>query len=292
MLKLLVTCLLYSLYNITLHPLARFPGPLLYRSTRLATILRTIRGRLPFDILELHKQYGDIVRIAPDELAFAHPEAWHEIYGHRPHGSAGPEELPKWTRFYRNGSMPPSIISEDRDNHALLRRLLAPGFSERAMRDQESIIGGYIDVLIYQLRLHSVVRPIDLIGQENDGVPDRDVGARKAVDMTKWYTWTTFDVIGDLAFGEPFGCLERGVYDPFVAQLSATGPLSAYLWAMKYIGLDRLMFPLLSFLMLRRRAIQQATTAKLQKRMALQEERSDLIGGLVKKKEAWVRSNH
>lgn len=28
------------------------------------------------------------------------------------------------------------------------------------------------------------------------------------VDMTRWYNFTTFDLIGDPAFGEPFGCLE------------------------------------------------------------------------------------
>ncbi|KAH8900750.1 putative cytochrome P450 monooxygenase [Thozetella sp. PMI_491] len=294
---LLVSSLLYCVYNLTLHPLARFPGPLLFRATRLASALRWINGRLPLDMLKLHEQYGDIVRIAPNELAFAHEDAWREICGHRPQGSIGPEELPKWTRFYRNVGMPPSLISEDRDNHALLRRLMAPGFSDRAMREQEPVIGGYISLLIHQLRANSVVRPIDSIGKEGEKRPDVEIGAPKPVDMTAWFNWTTFDVIGDLAFGEPFGCLERGIYDPFVAQLTASGKLSVFIAAFKPWGLDLLIVPLLRYLVVRRQPVNKATTEKLQRRMALKEERADLIGGLLKKQKDWnldflrIRSN-
>ena len=36
------------------------------------------------------------------------------------------------------------------------------------------------------------------------------------VDIAAWYNWITFDIIGDLAFGEPFGCLEASDYHPWV----------------------------------------------------------------------------
>jgi hypothetical protein len=157
-LKGILYWLLVCIYNLTLHPLARFPGPILYRTTRLATVNRMLRGDLYSDMLRPHKKYGDVVRIAPNELAFAHEKAWKKIFGHRPNGSDGSEEIPKWTKFYANTGMPPRIVSEDIPGHALLRRLLAPGFSEKTMRGQEPIIGGYIDVLIHQLHNQSVVR--------------------------------------------------------------------------------------------------------------------------------------
>jgi hypothetical protein len=31
-------------------------------------------------------------------------------------------------------------------------------------------------------------------------------------NMVDWYTWVAFDIIGDLAFGEPFGSLDDGEY--------------------------------------------------------------------------------
>ncbi len=53
------------------------------RATRIPHDYKVIKGVLVYDMLELHKQYGDVVRIAPNELAFANPEAWREIMGHR-----------------------------------------------------------------------------------------------------------------------------------------------------------------------------------------------------------------
>lgn len=35
-------------------------------------------------------------------------------------------------------------------------------------------------------------------------------------DIVKWYNWTTFDLIGDLMFGEPFYCLATSTYHPWV----------------------------------------------------------------------------
>ena len=34
--------------------------------------------------------------------------------------------------------------------------------------------------------------------------------------MTKWYNLTAFDIIGDLAFGEPFGGLKSSTYHSWV----------------------------------------------------------------------------
>jgi cytochrome P450 len=36
--------------------------------------------------------------------------------------------------------------------------------------------------------------------------------AKESFNMVNWLTFTTFDIIGDLAVGEPFGCLEPGEF--------------------------------------------------------------------------------
>ncbi|KAK1954620.1 cytochrome P450 [Colletotrichum sublineola] len=38
--------------------------------------------------------------------------------------------------------------------------------------------------------------------------------AHGPVDVVKWFNYTTFDIIGDLSFGEPFGCLDDETYHP------------------------------------------------------------------------------
>jgi cytochrome P450 len=149
------------------------------RATRLAYCYHLLHGTLPFDILALHKRYGPVVRIAPDELAFADATAWKDIMGHR---AGGGEPFEKNTKFYRPFDfLPVDIVNAPREEHALLRRTMAHGFSDRSMREQQPIIKGYVDLLISRLKENCT---------------------KGKVDIMAWYNYTTFDVIGDLAFGE------------------------------------------------------------------------------------------
>ncbi|PVH96206.1 hypothetical protein DM02DRAFT_505222, partial [Periconia macrospinosa] len=70
------------LYNLFLHPLRRYPGPLLSRASVLPMQSQTLRGRLPFWIHHLHKTYGPVVRYAPNELSFISSDVVKDIYGH------------------------------------------------------------------------------------------------------------------------------------------------------------------------------------------------------------------
>lgn len=68
------------------------------------------------------------------------------------------------------------------------------------MREQQPIIQGYVNLLIQRLR-------------------ERCDGGKQPLDAVAWYNYTTFDIIGDLAFGEPFGSLEAGEYHPWIAMI-------------------------------------------------------------------------
>ena len=39
------------------------------------------------------------------------------------------------------------------------------------------------------------------------------------VNIADWFMWMTFDVVGDLSFGQPFGCLTDKKYHPWVATI-------------------------------------------------------------------------
>ncbi|KAL9122895.1 MAG: hypothetical protein Q9187_000546 [Circinaria calcarea] len=138
----------------------------------------------------LHEQYGDAVRIAPTSLLFNTAQAWKDIYGHRP----GKGQLPKDRDFYFAQKEGPSIFISNDADHSRMRRLLSHSFSERALQEQAPLINKYLDLLISQLR------------QRVEGC------AAGKVDIVMWYNCTTFDIIGDLAFGQPFGSLEKGEY--------------------------------------------------------------------------------
>lgn len=58
------------IYNLYFHPLSRFPGPVLCRSTRLYSAYIRSAGLSERKALEWHDRYGVVVRIAPDERAY------------------------------------------------------------------------------------------------------------------------------------------------------------------------------------------------------------------------------
>ncbi|KAL0933999.1 cytochrome P450 ClCP1 [Colletotrichum truncatum] len=239
------------------------------RATRWGYCYKLLRGTLPFHIRDLHKKYGDVVRVAPNELAFCNVAAWKEIMGHRVHGAA---EFEKHQGFYRPlSAQPTTVVSSNGDEHTMLRRHLSHGFSERTLRDQQPLIMKYIDLMIQRLHENCV--------------------SGEAVDIMAWYNFTTFDVIGDLAFGEPFGCLENSEYHPWVASIFQVVRLGVVMQTANYFPfLKHVLFSLL--LTKARRKSKGANVArakeKLQRRITVGKKeggRPDLIEGLLRKKD-------
>ncbi|KAI1821980.1 putative cytochrome P450 monooxygenase [Xylaria intraflava] len=264
----LALCIAYAagcvVYNILFHPLRKFPGPLFHRMSVIPLSWHQINGTHPFHIHELHKRYGPVVRIKPNELVFCSPQAWQDIYGHR---KAGVPELPKYKGFYRTFEhIPISIITAERQEHSALRRRLAHGFSERSMREQEPIIGHYVDLLISQLRT-----AVKGKGRQN---------------LREWYNWTTFDVIGDLSFGAKggFGCLENVTSHAWVKLFSTSFWQSCIIRALYHLGLKKPMTWLSKSGILADSKQRSLVYDKVGERMA-SGERPDFLEGLIKHKD-------
>ncbi|KAG8158063.1 hypothetical protein KVR01_011824 [Diaporthe batatas] len=254
-------------YNVLFHPLRSYPGPLLWRATRIPYHIKVLSGTLSIDMLDLHKKYGPVVRIAPNELAFANASAWKEILGHNPKG----EECGKWVPFYRPvPEAPDNIISAERQKHGIIRRQLAHGFSDKSMREQEPIIRSYVDLLMKRLR-------------------ENCAGGQKPVDMTAWFNFTTFDVIGDLALGESFGCLEESNWHSWVKTIFYLAELGAYMQsAAHYPTITKSLLRLVpKSLMKSFNEHAVFTQNRVAKRMELGKVRHDLIEGLIMKQEDW-----
>ncbi|KAI9155119.1 Cytochrome P450 monooxygenase 1 [Paramyrothecium foliicola] len=254
-------------YRHYFHPLASFPGPVSHRISRLPHILYLLRGKLPFHVSELHAKYGPVVRIAPSELAFCDPQAWRDIYGHR---QPGQEEFAKLKEFYRPlSSTPTSILSADREEHGVIRRQLSHGFSDRSMRDQESIIGSYVQTLIDCLKNNA-----------EDGA--------KPLNMKEWLNWTTFDIIGDLSFGSSFECLRKNDFHPWVHRMSNANKRTTIFQAVSHLGGGPLLdWAFRNGLSSPHKENRKLMLAKLKQRMELGAARPDLIEGLLKKQGEW-----
>jgi hypothetical protein len=73
--------LAYALYQRLFAPLARVRGPFWASLSPLWKLFAVSNGDFHEKIMELHQNYGPIVRIAPSEVIIADGSAIHEIYG-------------------------------------------------------------------------------------------------------------------------------------------------------------------------------------------------------------------
>ncbi|KAK0707965.1 cytochrome P450 [Lasiosphaeris hirsuta] len=253
------------LYNLFLHPLRDFPGPKFWGASHLPYTISWLSGHAGSDIARLHDQYGDVVRVAPHRLSFTHPEAWNEIRGHR---KAGEGENGKDPHFYNFSQK--NLLGSNRENHSRYRRALASGFSAKSIQGQQPLIREYVDLLINQLRALTTT-------ETKERTP-------RVVDMVAWFNFTTFDVIGDLAFGEPFGCLADSKYHPWVsiifAAVSQFHTIMAIRWHAPF--LLYLMRTLMGSKLGRPQQLQtEYATKKLDKRLAIQTDRPDFVRSMI-----------
>ncbi|KAI9737244.1 MAG: hypothetical protein M1818_005776 [Claussenomyces sp. TS43310] len=265
-LALLVSALLVSymtvhtIYRCYFDPLSSYPGPKIAAATRLWYAYHMMLGTLPREIRRLHNKHGFVVRVAPDELSYCSSNSWNDIYGFR----NGKEEMSKDTPFYTNDTQPPGILSAKRDKHALFRRLMSRGFSEAALREQEPLIQGYLEMLMQALRAEAV--------QGN------------AVEIVSWFNFFTFDVIGDLAFGEPFGCLETSAYHPWIKLIFDAIHLVAVKQALCYYPTIDKLLPYLTpkALAARFQSHEEMTKEKVLRRKESKVDRADFVSNLIK----------
>jgi hypothetical protein len=71
----------YIIYPFYTSPLANIPGPKLNAMTKWRMVWIDFSGRRTLTIHEWHQKYGHVVRIGPNELAFAGEEPMKTIYG-------------------------------------------------------------------------------------------------------------------------------------------------------------------------------------------------------------------
>lgn len=112
------------------------------------------------------------------------------------------------------------IAAAPYDDHIRMRRILSSGFSAGTMMQQQHLVKCNVDLLIR--RLHEKARSQDA-----------------PVEIGSWFDYCTFDIIGDLLFGEPFGCLQESAMHPWISMVFTHLRIGA-------IGIALSRFPLLS----------------------------------------------
>ncbi|CAG8909915.1 unnamed protein product [Penicillium egyptiacum] len=174
-------------YQLFVNALGKYPGPKFAAASRIPQLYHTFKGDMLEWVSGLHATHGNVVRVAPDELSYATGEAWKGIYGH---ASAGKPVTEKDTRFYGpsfNGA--PEILRSNGPDHSRFRRNFSHAFSDRALREQQSLICGYADSLVDNL--HRTIKE----------------DPKSKINMVRMFNLTTFDIMGDLTFGDSLNLL-------------------------------------------------------------------------------------
>ncbi|EKM55699.1 uncharacterized protein PHACADRAFT_256510 [Phanerochaete carnosa HHB-10118-sp] len=174
------------------HGLMAFPGPLLAKFSSLWFALKAYKGTTSLTVHALHERYGPFVRLSPQHVSIADPEALRAIYGHSS-GTLKTELYDAFVTFFL----------------ARKRKYTAHAMSVKGIMQFEPNVREHQQMLVKRLDTLCTVG-----AQGVDGVLGSCPWAARDgwvwFDCMPWFNFETFDIIGDLAFGASFGMLEAG----------------------------------------------------------------------------------
>lgn len=168
-------------YRLFFHPLRHFPGPWQARISDLWFSTRLGKADANLQLVDFHRKYGRYLRIGSNSISTTAPEMMQIAYG--------PASKVTKSDWY-DGSYPHDSMHTTRDKglHDRRRRVWAPAFSDKALRDYETTVLEFNDKFVEKLK-------------EQEG---------KTVDARTMFNLYSFDVMGRLAFGKDYGMLESG----------------------------------------------------------------------------------
>lgn len=104
-------------------------------------------------VLNLHRKYGDFVRIAPNHVSIDCPDALAEVYSHKARLSKGP--------YYDAFMQGPLNVFNMRDHHehSKRKRILNPAFSESSLTKFEPELDSILFTWKQQLMRRAASEP-------------------------------------------------------------------------------------------------------------------------------------
>ncbi|KAF6802948.1 cytochrome p450 monooxygenase [Colletotrichum sojae] len=195
--------LLRILIRAARSPLKYVPGPWYAHFTHYVLKYHVVLGRRIFYVDDLHRRYGEIVRLSPDEISVTSVDGHKQIYA-----TSSPCTKHEW--YLRFGGHPylGLFTMSNRKEHAERRRMFARAFSKSQLRSQwEEVIKAI------------TIKAVDRIAQ--------DLRQTGKADVFKRWTFMTSDVSGELIFGESWDMLGRGEKNEFIRALDIYLQMSA-----------------------------------------------------------------
>ncbi|KAF2139782.1 uncharacterized protein K452DRAFT_327762 [Aplosporella prunicola CBS 121167] len=190
------------IYNLYIHPLRSYPGPLLCRASSIPRIWHRLVGTNLYHAHQAHQKYGPVVRLSPTELSNITSGTWDDAYSNL----NGYTALPKEPAFIMPvAGLPRGVVQTiDGLEHVRQRRAFAPAFTTAALRKQETMILTHMRKLIDRLQRAC-----------------KHGNGETVENMADLFNFMSFDVMSELVFGKPLGLLDAGVYSPWADNVFA-----------------------------------------------------------------------
>ncbi|GFF89224.1 isotrichodermin C-15 hydroxylase [Aspergillus udagawae] len=181
----------YITYNRFFHPLRSIPGPFLASITPWVQLYHGLKGDRHLWLHHLHEKYGSHVRAAPNFVSINTDRGLHDIYGHG-------KRLRK-ANFYNAFPAIKSVYNThnaiDKAMHGRKRRVLSQAFSDHALKSME-------DVMLLHVR-----QLCEILTGGLEGKGEKSATATAIFNMGDWFSYLTYDVMGELCFGKSFDML-------------------------------------------------------------------------------------
>ncbi|KAF9701954.1 hypothetical protein EKO04_001059 [Ascochyta lentis] len=192
----------YVIYNVYFHPLAGFPGPPLAGATTYwKAYVECIANRsFCHELVNLHARYGDVVRVGPNELHFANPKAYNDIYNNK-------NRWDKEARLYKS-------FNEDRSSFGFLTYAEAKNRKDVLNRSfSQAAINGAEDLVLQQTKALCAAFA-------------KQSKASKSADLYFAYRCMSMDIICTFCFGKSIHAVDAPDFEaPIVVAMDASLPV-------------------------------------------------------------------
>lgn len=211
----------WIIYCRFFHPLRAIPGPFLASISRTWIVFRTWSGDMEHTQRDLHRKYGYLVRIAPNEVSCSDPESIKIIYGSK--------NVFQKTDYYDAWAPPNNgyvghFPARDEKKHAERRRIVNSVYSMSSVLESEKFIDSCTQ----------------LFCESMEGFAKEE----SVIDLSLWINMYTFDVLGELFYGKMFGFMHShtdvGGYmkaiDSLLPAFTIGGTLPSYLTKLYFLS--------------------------------------------------------
>ncbi|KAK5196121.1 hypothetical protein LTR99_008070 [Exophiala xenobiotica] len=208
---IIIYVFIISIYRLYFHPIAHFPGPKLAGLTRWYEFYYELvkKGQMTFHIQELHKKYGPIVRVTPNELHVLDSDYFEELY-------VKSGKLDKYAPFSaRFGTDDTFFTAPSHEYHRRLRNSVAPYFSKRKIMDFQPVIRAKLDTLCSKIAEYA--------------------GTDRVLPLHRAWTALTGDVVTEFCFAKAYHHLdspdfEETFHEPMHAACESSSVLMQFPW--------------------------------------------------------------